>query len=376
MITGKDVADKAIELGFDDIGFTTTEVFTSQLDYIDSGDKRYDWTKLVGLKLKESIDPGTILEGAKSIIVLLHCYYRDYIPSSMTNHFGRCYVNDDRVTKDGLAQRIKAFRGYLRDNGINSKCSASMPDKLAAARAGLGTFGKNTLFYASRCAKGSSWVSPIAVVVDHEFNTDTPTVETGCPDWCRNACVAACPTRALRGNGTIEPSRCISYLTYYGNTVTPRELREPMGMNIYGCDRCQLVCPRNQPWLASDLPQKEAINLKSLNFDPVNLLHMEREYFDTKIWPHMFYMSYKDMWKWKMNVARAMGNSLDEKYVPHLVKAYNENDDERVKIMCAWALGRVGGSESMEALNEFDKSASGDLKSEIDEALKKFRFCQ
>ena len=22
----------------------------------------------------------------------------------------------------------------------------------------------------------------------------------GCPDWCRNACIAACPTRALKGN--------------------------------------------------------------------------------------------------------------------------------------------------------------------------------
>jgi epoxyqueuosine reductase len=100
---------------------------------------------------------------------------------------------------------------------------------------------------------------------------------------------------------------------------------------------------------------------------------MEKEYFDTKIWPHMFYMSYKDIWKWKMNVARAMGNSLDDKYAPNLVKAYNENDEERVKIMCAWALGRLGGRESMKALNEFYITASGDLKSEIDDALQMCR---
>lgn len=369
MITKTEIIGKARELGFDDIGFTTSESFPSQLEYIDSGDRRYDWTEMVGLKLKHHIDPNAVLEGAKSVIVLLHCYYRDFIPASMTNHFGRCYVNDDRVTKDSLAQRIKAFRGYLRDNGIESKCSASMPDKLAAARAGLGTFGKNTLFYASGCARGSSWVSPIAVVIDHEFEADEPTVKNGCPDWCRNACVAACPTRALKSNGTIEPSKCISYLTYYGNTLTPLELRESMGMNVYGCDRCQMVCPRNQPWIASDLPHKDKINIKSQNFDLVKLLHMDREYFETKIWPHMFYMSYKDIWKWKMNVARAMGNSLDEKYVPELVKAYNDNDDERVKIMCLWALGRIGSADAQNALNDFMPLCEGEIKKEAEIAL-------
>lgn len=370
MITKKEVIDKAKELGFDDIGFTTAEVFTSQLEYIDSEDKRYDWTIEAGLKLKESIYPGAVLEGAKSIIVLMNCYFHDFFPSSLTNYFGRCYVDDDRVTKDGLAQRIKAFRGYLRDKGINSKCSTSMPDKLAAARAGLGTFGKNALFYASGCAMASSWVNPVVVVIDYEFEADNPSVKNGCPDWCRNACVAACPTKALKGNGKIEPARCISYLTYYGNTLTPMELREPMGMNIYGCDRCQLVCPRNQPWLASAKPQNEKINLKASDFDLVKLLHMDREYFETRIWPHMFYMLYKDIWKWKMNVARAMGNSLDQKYVEHLIKAYNENDDNRVKIMCAWALGRIGGVEAIKALNGFLPQASGDLKSEIDSATR------
>ena len=60
------------------------------------------------------------------------------------------------------------------------------------------------------------------------------------------------------------------------------------------------------------------------------LLHMDTDYFKTRIWPHMFYMSENELWRWKMNVARAMGNSLDEKYISELARAFRENADERV----------------------------------------------
>ena len=101
----------------------------------------------------------------------------------------------------------------------------------------------------------------------HEYSPDEPDIAIGCPDWCRNACVAACPTRALKGGGKIDPRRCISFLTYYGEGLTPLELREPMGMYVYGCDRCQNVCPRNIPWMAGEKPQNPRVSAKAANFD-------------------------------------------------------------------------------------------------------------
>jgi epoxyqueuosine reductase len=74
-------------------------------------------------------------------------YFRQSFPRFMEGHFGRCYLDDDRVTKDGLYQRIKAFRSYLGEHGINSKVPSNLPHRVAAARAGMGTFGKNCLFY-------------------------------------------------------------------------------------------------------------------------------------------------------------------------------------------------------------------------------------
>jgi epoxyqueuosine reductase len=147
------------------------------------------------------------------------------------------------------------------------------------------------------------------------------------------------------------------------------EFREPMGMYVYGCDQCQNVCPRNNPWLAQELPLNKKVVAKAPDFELTKLLHMDSSYYETKIWPHMFYITHENIWKWKMNVARVMGNSLDPLYVPELIRAIRENDDERVKRMCTWALGRIGGDEACSALREFHKESSGSVRGEIELAL-------
>jgi epoxyqueuosine reductase len=368
MVTKDEIRAKALELGFIDAGFTTAEPFERQKEFLLARQEEYGWTEKAGLDLVKGTDPLTILPEAKTVIVLVDSYFRESFPHSLETHFGRCYLDDDRVTKDGLSLRIKAFRQFLRENGMDSKVPFGLPHRAAAARAGLGTLGKNCLFY-SRTLKGSSWVLPMAVVVDREIPPDEPTVEYACPEWCRNACIAACPTRALKGNGTIDPRKCISYLTYYGSRITPLELREPMGLYVYGCDRCQNVCPRNRAWLGTELPENPRVKAMEEYFNLRKLLAMDLEYFSSHIWPRMFYMGPDMLWKWKMNTARAMGNSLEEGYVPDLVKAYGENEDVRVRSMIAWALGRIGGAESRKALEGWLAGAEETVKAEIEQAL-------
>jgi len=70
-----------------------------------------------------------------------------------------------------------------------------------------------------------------------------------------------------------------------------------------------------------------------------------------------------------MNAARAMGNSLDDSYIPELIKAFDSNNDERVQRMIAWALGRIGGSKAKSSLERFRKSATATVKEEIEIAL-------
>ena len=116
----------------------------------------------------------------------------------------------------------------------------------------------------------------------------------------------------------------------------------------------------------------EKVTDKEDDFELSRLLHMDKEYFETKIWPHMFYMSYQDIWRWKMNVARVMGNSRDEKYISDLVRAYEDNTDERVRGMTVWAIGNIGGPEALTALKELIDETSDLVKEEIRRAKE---FC-
>jgi len=366
-----EVIKKALEVGFEDIGFTTMEPFESQKEILNSRREEYEWVINSGFNLEQGLDPKNIMPEGKSIIVLIDFHFREAYPSSLEGHFGRAYLDDDRITRDNIYQRIKAFRGYLRDNGVNSKSPFNIPHRLTAARAGLGTFGRNNFLYSNRIGRKSSWLTPIPLIVDYEFEPDEPTVEIGCPKWCKNTCVVSCPTGALRAPNTIDPRKCISYLSYYQEGITPLELREPLGTWVYGCDRCQEVCPRNRPWLSQDLPLNKRVVAKEKDFDLTSLLHMDLNYYQKKIWPHMFYQSYNETWRWKMNVARSMGNSQDLKYIPELVKAFKENSDERVTRMIAWALGRLGGKESKKALECFLEIGNGEVREEISLALKK-----
>ncbi len=369
MLNKEEIVATARELGFDDAGFTTVEVFTSQEKVLAERAKSYAWTKEAGLDLLAGCNPRSFMPEAKGIIVLLKNYYHGAFPPALAGRFGRCYLDDDRITKDGLSRQFKKFRQFLADRGISSKSPINLPHRLAAARAGLGDFGKNCLFYARRVARGGSWVLPLALVVDREFPPDEPSVRIGCPDWCRNACIAACPTGALKGPAEIEPRRCISFLTYNSNGLTPARLRAPMGMWVYGCDRCQEVCPRNAPWLNQRLPENERVAAKAGNFALTDLLQMDRSSFETKVWPHMFYTGPQDLWRWQMNAARALGNSRDEECLPFLDNVLDRQENDFVKAMAAWSMGRIGGVTAGKMLAQRRQAAEGLALAEINQAL-------
>ncbi len=82
-------------------------------------------------------------------------------------------------------------------------------------------------------------------------------------------------------------------------------------------------------------------------------------------------MSDKNLWRWKMNVARTMGNSLDDAYIPDLLTAFRNGEDEKVLGMIPWELGRIGSAKAKKVLNDILAGSERLVRKEISSALEK-----
>lgn len=365
----EELREKAFELGFLDAGFTNAEPLDLYIKEIESRPEMYNWIMTGAFNTKEAATLSERHPWAKSIVVLIRTYYKRRFPVQLIGKIGRCYQVDERQEKDKEHQRIIDYIKFLDKRGIRIHIDGETPARMSAARAGIATYGKNCFAYARRGILGSSWIEIIPILMDTEIEPDEPSVELGCPSWCKNACIAACPTGALYAPLKMNPLKCIAYNSYYGPMITPMELREPMGIWIYGCDRCQEVCPRNQPWLNQSLPKNQPLEDRAADFDLVTLLKMNEEHHREKVWPLTFYISRRNTNRLQMNAARALGNQGDRSSVPHLIESLSGNPDEEVRGMCAWALGRLGGSQAGEALESRLSKEEGLVAEEITLAL-------
>ncbi len=97
MITQAQIIEQGQKFGFEDVGFTSAAPFHDHKKLLLEMTDEYGWADEVGLDLKNGVDPASILPKAKTIIVLIEPYFNKSYPSSMEAHFGRCYLDDDRV---------------------------------------------------------------------------------------------------------------------------------------------------------------------------------------------------------------------------------------------------------------------------------------
>lgn len=116
-----------------------------------------------------------------------------------------------------------------------------------AVRAGLGWFGKNSMFISRH--HGSFQIIG-TLLFNQTLSLPFKKLETDHCGTCR-ACIDACPTAAIDlETRTIAAKLCISHFTI----EEFKEVSAPSGMEngkgeIFGCDICQDVCPWNKKLL-------------------------------------------------------------------------------------------------------------------------------
>jgi epoxyqueuosine reductase len=246
----QETKDKALQLGFDAVGITDAspigpehvERFEVWLRSGHAGRMEY-----MQRNLDKRLDPGKLLDGAKSVVVVALSYKpreEKAEPASSTEPTGRvaqyAQYEDYHQFIKSLLRELADFIRSTQDTVQRFKvCVDSVPlgEKALAARAGLGFIGKHHLLIHPQ------WGPQILLgelITTTRLEPDEPG-HGACRDCDR--CIRACPTGALRPDGSLDARRCISYLTQY--ELLDQRARD-IGDWLFGCDECLLACPFQQ----------------------------------------------------------------------------------------------------------------------------------
>jgi len=188
-------------------------------------------------------DPRVRLPEARSVVVLSveHHHRRPPDPGGRTGLVARYAWGRDYHNLVG--KRLRKLRRALSAHGIESwggVDTAPILERAWAARAGLGHLGKNcVVFVPGR----TSWLFLAVLFLDAPCRPDAPIARDHCGTCTR--CMDACPTDAFVGPRQLDSTRCIAYWTIEAKGLPPRALRSGFGRWIFGCDRCQEVCPHD-----------------------------------------------------------------------------------------------------------------------------------
>lgn len=148
---------------------------------------------------------------------------------------------------DACAELKKQFRG---ESFVPSVDNSPIAEVSSAAKCGLGVIGKNGLLI-SRQYGTYCFIAEIATTM--ELANDCGAGEL--PE-CENCgrCIENCPTGALSEAG-FDCAKCVSHITQKKGVLSPQEEAAVAEADfIWGCDRCQEVCPKNVGITDTDLP--------------------------------------------------------------------------------------------------------------------------
>ena len=104
MLSKTEIIEKAHGLGFDEIGFTTADPFETHKEVLLERKEAYAHL-MANRDLIAGTSPKNILPEAKSIIVLVHMYLKESFDPMMEAHFGRFYIDEDRIIKKERVRR-------------------------------------------------------------------------------------------------------------------------------------------------------------------------------------------------------------------------------------------------------------------------------
>lgn len=242
------IKKKAQELGFDLCGIAQSRKLEENgiilRKWCEAG--MNDKINYLSRDIDKRINPSNLFPGAQSLVVTGLSYFSDIkqtqagVPVISRYTYGRDY---HEVISRKLNELLSFIKGL--NPGTEGRIfvdSGYILEKAWAKEAGLGWQGKHSIVINKKT--GSFFFIGILVLKNLRLRYDEPYKQDHCVS-CR-LCIDECPTGAINDDRTIDARKCIANLTIEGRGPIPDHILPKIGLRIYGCDRCQEVCPWNK----------------------------------------------------------------------------------------------------------------------------------
>jgi epoxyqueuosine reductase len=329
-MTAAELERLAEELGLDVVGAAPASAYTETEHHIRARRARglFADMRFTMAQPDVSCHPEKLLRGARTIVSAAHCYYAPEPPLQPGEGRLARYTWQDgyavlRERLDELGKRVGGEYRVLVDANQHV-------DREAAARSGVGFYGKNTMLITRR---HGSWVVLGTLITTAEIEA-TPPLDLDCGSC--TLCIDACPTGALDEPGMVDSTKCLSYWTQAARAI-PEEYRAELGAQVYGCDICQDVCPWNR-----GIENRRDGEVLSSGAEPhirlVDWLEAEGEALTSRY--DRLYVPKNEARYLRRNALVALGN-VGGPEDRRLAERFLDDDDEMLREQAKWTVARI-----------------------------------
>ncbi len=242
----KEIYDCALQCGFDNCGVISVNALDGfeklyEKRIVDVPQSNFFYKNVGDLQGTKERFPW-----ARSIVILTFNYGRYRYPKELRGKYAKAFFLEPTQNIEfgyDLPRLEKWFAEHnIRAEGGNSLGHIGIgPLRYMAMKAGLGIIRKNNFFY----TETGSYNTLVGYVIDKECELLQNVELIPCGEKC-NLCQRACKTKALCAEYTLDPLKCVSYWTTFGNSIIPQGLSPEMFEEwVCGCDNCQDACPHN-----------------------------------------------------------------------------------------------------------------------------------
>jgi len=358
------ILDIAKDMNIENIGFTNVLNYDYLEHFFKERVKNNYNSELEENNIKKRLDVRNVFPQCKSIITVGITYAKGY---KKTNTLDKGLLSVVSLGEDyhlKVKNKLNQLAQKINDSFKNEYmiCVDTSPliDREICKNAGIGNYGKNSLIISDNYG---SFMYLGYILTDLDMENEISTNKRENIDICKgcNICVNSCPNNAILNSGVINTKRCVSYLTQTKSYI-PLEYRSNMKNQIYGCDICQLVCPKNNKILSME-PESD---YKELLVDFAEILAMKNSEFKEK------YGYVSGSWRgkniWKRNSIISIAN-LDIKTMFDKVQNELKNPSEMIKTYSAWSLMKLNKKKASDILNSNIKYENDIIKSEYKKLL-------